>query len=471
MTFPSPTFVTMTMQGALTFASWTSGTRPGSPATFATGWNTTLGELETWNGSSWVPAVGSGIYLPLAGGEITGNLIVDGTTTIKSGTIDSATLGATTAAAAKVTTLTASSTVTLSPANTTVTLSPTGTGTVVINPATASTIDNTAVGTTTPLGGKFTTLAASSTVSGAGITALFASPPSIGSTAAGTGAFTTLAASSTVSGTGFSTYLASPPAIGGTAAAAGTFTTLKGALKNYLSGGQISAPGGATTLTIQVAAAADSTNTIYMESTGVYTKTTASWVVGSGNGMLDTGTTGGAASTWYHLYEIIRPDTGVVDFLMSLSAGAPTLPTNYTKFRRIGSFFLDGSKNILGIAQNGDRFDWLTPVLEINAVSGATTAITTTLTGVPTGVIVQALMSGTISDASQGALYISSLAQTDLASTATTAVTADIAAGGISGWTTSVATDTSARIRRRSNSTTQTVTGLTNGWIDTRGKN
>ena len=48
----------------------------------------------------------------------------------------------------------------------------------------------------------------------------------IGATTASTGAFTTLSASSTVSGTGFSTYLASPPAIGGTTAAAGTFTTL-----------------------------------------------------------------------------------------------------------------------------------------------------------------------------------------------------------------------------------------------------
>jgi hypothetical protein len=48
----------------------------------------------------------------------------------------------------------------------------------------------------------------------------------IGNVTPGTGAFTTLSASSTVSGTGFSTYLASPPAIGGTAAAAGTFTTL-----------------------------------------------------------------------------------------------------------------------------------------------------------------------------------------------------------------------------------------------------
>jgi hypothetical protein len=50
----------------------------------------------------------------------------------------------------------------------------------------------------------------------------------VGATTPGTGAFTTLSASSTVSGAGFSTYLASPPAIGGTAAAAGTFTILSG---------------------------------------------------------------------------------------------------------------------------------------------------------------------------------------------------------------------------------------------------
>jgi hypothetical protein len=48
----------------------------------------------------------------------------------------------------------------------------------------------------------------------------------IGASSASTGAFTTLSASSTVSGTGFSDYLASPPAIGGTTPAAGKFTTL-----------------------------------------------------------------------------------------------------------------------------------------------------------------------------------------------------------------------------------------------------
>jgi hypothetical protein len=55
-----------------------------------------------------------------------------------------------------------------------------------------------AIGNTTPSSGAFTTLSATSTVSGAGFTALFASPPSIGNTTANSGAFTTITASSTI---------------------------------------------------------------------------------------------------------------------------------------------------------------------------------------------------------------------------------------------------------------------------------
>lgn len=57
----------------------------------------------------------------------------------------------------------------------------------------------------------------------------------VGATTPAAGAFTTLSASSTVSGTGFSNYFASPPAIGGTTAAAGTFTNL--AYTGTLTGG------------------------------------------------------------------------------------------------------------------------------------------------------------------------------------------------------------------------------------------
>lgn len=69
----------------------------------------------------------------------------------------------------------------------------------------------------------------------------FAAPGPIGSTTPSTGAFTTLSASSAVSGAGFSTYLASPPAIGGTVANAGSFTTLSASTANpslnYLANG------------------------------------------------------------------------------------------------------------------------------------------------------------------------------------------------------------------------------------------
>jgi len=99
-------------------------------------------------------------------------------------------------------------------------------GTVTNLTGTASININGTVGATTPSTGAFTTLSASSTVSGTGFSTYLASPPAIGGTTAAAGSFTTLSASSTVSGTGFSTYLASPPAIGGTTAAAGTFTTL-----------------------------------------------------------------------------------------------------------------------------------------------------------------------------------------------------------------------------------------------------
>ena len=54
----------------------------------------------------------------------------------------------------------------------------------------------------------------------------YTAPGAIGSVTPSTGAFTTLSASSTVSGAGFSNYLASPPAIGGTAPSTGKFTTL-----------------------------------------------------------------------------------------------------------------------------------------------------------------------------------------------------------------------------------------------------
>jgi len=94
----------------------------------------------------------------------------------------------------------------------------------------------------------------------------------IGAGGASTGAFTTLSASSTVSGAGFSAYLASPPAIGGTTPAAGSFTNLNatgvtvlnGAIGSAIAGSELSivgtapADGGTNAFGIHITTAAPS---------------------------------------------------------------------------------------------------------------------------------------------------------------------------------------------------------------------
>lgn len=112
----------------------------------------------------------------------------------------------------------------------------------------------------------------------------------------------------------------------------------------------------------------------------------AAWAVGSGNGGLDTGS---IANTVYHIHLIKRTDTGVVDALFSTSATSPTLPTNYTVSRRIGSV-IRVSGAIKEFIQHGNIFRWKTPVLDIN--QDPTTSYTNFTLTVPTGfrVIVEA---------------------------------------------------------------------------------
>lgn len=107
--------------------------------------------------------------------------------------------------------------------------SPTFTGTVVIPTVTlsAGTINSTSVGATTASTGAFTTLSASSTVSGTGFTNLFASPSPIGSVVQNTGSFTTLVSSGAVnfsSMTVGSTSVTGPLTVSQTAGIIGTTT-------------------------------------------------------------------------------------------------------------------------------------------------------------------------------------------------------------------------------------------------------
>jgi hypothetical protein len=207
-------------------------------------------------------------------------------------------------------------------------------------------------------------------------------------------------------------------------------------------------------------------------------KTTAPWVAGSGNGGLDGSSV--STNTFYHVYLIRRPDTGAVDVIFSLGPITPTLPANYTQFRRIGSIRTNGSSQWTSFVQNGDEFIWGGgPVADVNAANPGTAAVTRTLT-VPAGVSVTAVLTVTVASSdttSQASAYLSDLATSDVAVTTTNAQVSSTYPGSGNTVTNSgevrVQTNTSAQIRTRLNFSSATVTLLigTKGWVDSRGRN
>jgi hypothetical protein len=107
--------------------------------------------------------------------------------------------------------------------------------------ATPGNLDNTVIGASNPQAGHFTTLDSTSAPTGAGVTALFASPPAIGGTAPAAGTFTALTGSSVA-------FTGSAPAVTGT----GTPTIATGSTDNA---GEVTAGASATSVVITFATA------------------------------------------------------------------------------------------------------------------------------------------------------------------------------------------------------------------------
>lgn len=232
----------------------------------------------------------------------------------------------------------------------------------------------------------------------------------------------------------------------------------------------MSTAGSSTTMSIAAGNAVDSTKTIGMALSAI-AKTTSAWAVGTAAGGLDTGSI--ANNTWYHFYVIRRPDTGVVDVVFSTNATTPTLPANYTQYRRIGSGLTNGSAQWIGFTQVGDEFYWINvPALDVNASIG-TSATSYTLADVPLGVKVIARLNVSIANAAATSIYVYPTDVTDLAisSTATPLATVGPCVGGgslfgkINVWT-----STTAQIRAVASSATSTFRVAVLGWRDPRGK-
>lgn len=96
----------------------------------------------------------------------------------------------------------------------------------------------------------------------------------------------------------------------------------------------------------------------------------------SGAGGLDTGAI--ANNTWYYEFIIYNPATNTQKALLSLSATAPTLPSGYTYFTRVGAIFY-GSGVLLYKIQYGRDAQYIvgtSPATPVSIASGSSGSVT-----------------------------------------------------------------------------------------------
>jgi hypothetical protein len=243
-------------------------------------------------------------------------------------------------------------------------------------------------------------------------------------------------------------------------------------VRGYIWDLQMANNGADATNDIDVAAGeatAESHDEVMILGSAITKRIDAAWAVGNNQGGLNTGSV--AANTWYEVHLIKRTDTGVVDVMFTTTANRSTLPTNYTKQRRIG-WIRRGASAILAFTQNEDEFLWTTPVSDFsgNCVAAATTR---TLT-VPPSTLAR-FRAGCLGNAGVGAanaVAFSQLSETDTAPTTANGfvsigmgATVAVGASHIELWVNS-----SSQIRDRSITATGPMTYAisTYGWQDSR---
>lgn len=176
----------------------------------------------------------------------------------------------------------------------------------------------------------------------------------------------------------------------------GADTVVAGIAQSFLARPVLSTAGSSASFSVAAGTVVDSATLYPMVLAASITKTTSAWAVGSGNGALDTGSI--ANATWYHAYLIRRPDTGVVDVLVSTSATSPTLPVSYTQYRRIGAMLTDGSAHWTKFRQVSSWFEWSTPQA-VTVTTPSSTPATATLV-MPLGIKLMTRIRVTLVDTS-----------------------------------------------------------------------
>jgi hypothetical protein len=238
----------------------------------------------------------------------------------------------------------------------------------------------------------------------------------------------------------------------------------------------------------------DSTDTVNIViATALGKQLDANWTAGGTTGTPVGGrnSAAGIANGTYHWYAVrtaassagdvyayagaagTDPDSSASIATMLAALQAETGGASYAYARRIGST-TRASAAILAFSQNGDEFLLNTPLNAFSAAIGSTSAVLTTVTGVPLGPKVRAMLSGNVNYATTGAdqyFWISSPDQTDAApdSVNHTVRSTSVPVGF---FLPGVRTNTSGQIRRRSTAAGASDNLQLNcyGYIDRRGK-
>lgn len=216
--------------------------------------------------------------------------------------------------------------------------------------------------------------------------------------------------------------------------------------------------------------ATDSTNTTSIVlASGLTKQLDATWVAGNNQGGRQIGSAL-ADGTWH--VHLIWGASAATDVMYSASANAPTLPSGYSKFRRIASI-IRVSGAIKAYVQSGNDFLFVTPTIDVNLPGTFTTSVrAVTLPSMPVGLKVLANISVGIYAGTTGpnVVLITSLDQADIAPVINSLGCIHAATGqyGDSGQQ-YVRTSTSAQIRARSivNDAYLFITAF--GFVDTRG--
>ena len=199
-------------------------------------------------------------------------------------------------------------------------------------------------------------------------------------------------------------------------------------------------------------------------------QSSGSWAAGTGQNGLDTGAK--ANSTWYHCYAICNITdltTPISDFIFSTSASSPTLPSGYTKYKRVGSVRTDSSGNIQNFIQTGNYFYRKEASLMYNG--NATTSAASVTLETPLGIVTTAILSGSMDSANDSTSYYLRVFGGDGTDAAATSnnysvrVQSGSGSAAIYPWSGLVATNTSSQIYHRA-SATRAIQIVLHGWID-----